>query len=122
MTKTPHKYANVIKAWADGETIQWRNLATPDTKSFWNKDSFWVDCTQNKTPDFNSPRREWRIKPAHYSGKFRVAFYRGVPGFSDYNIYIVHEDRIKEAEQDELFVQWLTHWIEYNVEVPVEND
>ena len=80
MTKTPHKYADVIKAWADGEAIQWTNSEL----------HFWINFDQDKTPDFNSPELEWRIKPAHYSGKFRVAFYRGVPGFSDYNLYTVH--------------------------------
>ena len=112
MTKTPHKYADVIKAWADGEAIQWTNSEL----------HFWINFDQDKTPDFNSPELEWRIKPAHYSGKFRVAFYRGVPGFSDYNLYIVNEQFVKDAEQDELFVQWLTHWVEYNVEVPVEKN
>ena len=110
MAKTPHKYANVIKAWADGETIQC-------------KERFWSDYTRkDTTPDFDSPELEWRIKPPHYSGKFRVAFYRGVPGFSDYNLYIVHEQFVKDAEQDELFVQWLTHWVEFNVDVPSKSN
>lgn len=112
MSKTPHRYADVIKAWANGEAIQWTNSEL----------HFWINFDQDKTPDFNSPELEWRIKPAHYSGKFRVAFYRGIPGFSDYNLYIVHEDRVKEAEQDELFVQWLTHWVEFNVDVPSKSN
>lgn len=108
MSKAPHKYANVIKAWADGETIQWTNSEL----------HFWIDLDQDKTPDFNSSELNWRIKPVRYSGKFRVAFYRGVPEFSDYNLYIVHEQFVKDAEQDELFVQWLTHWVEFDVDVP----
>ena len=112
MTKTPHKYANVIKAWADGEVIQWTNSEL----------HFWIDLDQDKNPDFNSSELEWRIKPVRYSGKFRVAFYWGVPGFSDYNLYIVHEQFVKDAEQDELFVQWLTHWVEFNVDVPSKSN
>ena len=112
MTKISHKYADVIKAWANGEAIQWTNSEL----------HFWINFDQDKTPDFNSPELEWRIKPAHYSGKFRVAFYRGVPGFSDYNLYIVNEHFVKDAEQDELFVQWLTHWVEFNVDVPSKSN
>ena len=71
MVKNSHKYADVIKAWADGETIQC-------------KERFWSDFTQDKTPDFNSPELEWRIKPARYSGKFRVA----LKAFLDFLIII----------------------------------
>ena len=110
MTKISHKYADVIKAWADGEDIQWKHTERDD----------WIDHISKSEIDLSNPNVEWRIKPAHYSGKFRVAFYRGIPGYSDYNLYIVHEQFVKEAEQDELFVQWLTHWVEFNVEVPVE--
>lgn len=116
MSKTPHKYANVIKAWADGEVIQWTNSEL-HYKDQIVRVQYWIDLDQDKNPDFNSSELEWRIKPVRYSGKFRVAFYRGVPGFSDYNLYIVHEQFVKDAEQDELFVQWLTHWVEFNVDV-----
>lgn len=46
----------------------------------------------------------------------------GVPGFSDYNLYIVNEHFVNDAEQDELFVQWLTHWVEFNIDVPSKSN
>jgi hypothetical protein len=44
----PHKYAEVIKAWADGATVQ-----------YWDKLNKWVTQT---TPSFD-PWLEWRVKP-----------------------------------------------------------
>ena len=50
--RKPHKYADVIKAWADGKTIQGRiNLGD------------WQDAPAHRNPDFVNPRVEWRIKP-----------------------------------------------------------
>ena len=49
---TPHKYADVIKHWAEGGTIQ--NFNEPDQK--------WIDCGPESTPIF-SVHIQWRIKP-----------------------------------------------------------
>jgi hypothetical protein len=49
---TPHIHAEVIKAWASGETIQFK---TGLSKA-------WVDLTQNDTPGFHK-EYEYRIKP-----------------------------------------------------------
>lgn len=112
MAKTPHKYASVIKAWADGEEIQFRGVSSGN----------WTNISDEDKVDFNNPYFEWRIKPERFSGKFRVAFCRGMHGFSDYNIYIIHEGLAADAEQGELFVQWLTDWVEFNVEVPTQSN
>ena len=48
---TPHKWANVIKAWANGEKVQYRYVGFPDE---------WITTT---TPNFHVPAVECRIKP-----------------------------------------------------------
>ena len=45
--KTPHKHADVIKAWADGAEIQAKS------------DNVWLDC---RNPEW-WPNAEYRIKP-----------------------------------------------------------
>ena len=45
--KTPHKHAELIKAWADGAEIQAKS------------DSVWLDC---RNPEW-WPNAEYRIKP-----------------------------------------------------------
>ena len=47
----PHKWAEVIKAWADGKPIQVR------------MDSVWVDYVSNNMPPFNFTCYEFRVKP-----------------------------------------------------------
>lgn len=50
---TPHKYAEVIKAWADGKTIQWRrNWGLNPTQ--------WQDIEK---PDFHCETVVFRVKP-----------------------------------------------------------
>lgn len=49
--RKPHKWAEVIKAWADGKPIQVR------------MDSCWVDYDSNNTPPFNFACYEFRVKP-----------------------------------------------------------
>jgi len=53
--KTPHKHAELIKAWADGAEIQSRFVVINDT----NEGHVWVD-TPNPTWDFE---KIYRIKP-----------------------------------------------------------
>lgn len=58
---TPHKYAEVIKAWADGKEIQYR--VNSSLNSTWN------DYTNKlSTPDFGGLSTEWRIKPKKQTG------------------------------------------------------
>ena len=50
--RKPHKYAEVIKAWADGKPIQYRVTGR----------SGWVDVTSQYCPFFDSEFLEWRVK------------------------------------------------------------
>ncbi len=68
----PHKYAEVIKAWADGATIQWRmNWGLNPTK--------WVDWCPTSGPGFDSSII-FRIKPELKDPGIvcRDAFYRWI--------------------------------------------
>lgn len=52
--RKPHKYAEVIKAWADGKPIQVR----------FKNSTFWIDEEfDGGVPLFNDSDREWRVKP-----------------------------------------------------------
>lgn len=52
--RKPHKYAEAIKAWADGKPIQFRI----------KNGAFWIDEEfDGGVPLFNAPDREWRVKP-----------------------------------------------------------
>jgi hypothetical protein len=50
----PHKYAEAIKAWADGKAIQCRHISGE-----WPWDNYVGKCS----PEFNSHDIEWRVKP-----------------------------------------------------------
>lgn len=52
--RKPHKWAEVIKAWADGKPIQYKYLD-------W-KDSEWKD-NDMPLPRFDIGDLEWRVKP-----------------------------------------------------------
>lgn len=49
---TPHPHAEIIKAWADGQKIQFRTAA----------DAEWLDVQSHSTPAFNT-FQEYRVKP-----------------------------------------------------------
>lgn len=52
--RKPHKWAEVIKAWADGKPIQVR----------FKNSTFWIDEEfDSGVPLFNDSDREWRVKP-----------------------------------------------------------
>lgn len=95
--KTPHKHAEVIRAYADGSTIQYKYKA----------DQVWVDTTNPSFLEVN----EYRVKPE--PKKYRVALVKS-EGFKPYPLIIL----IKEGEP--LFptytslVGWLTE--EFEVE------
>ncbi len=60
----PHKHAEVIKAWADGVTIQWKDRAS-DTWIDWKSIyclGFDVDTDYRVKP----PKRELWTRPLHY--------------------------------------------------------
>jgi hypothetical protein len=47
---TPHKHAELIKAWADGAYVQWYDESSQT----------WIDA--HESPSFDK-QKEWRIKP-----------------------------------------------------------
>lgn len=65
-TPQPHKWAEVIKAWADGHAIQWR----------WNDtgaEERWQDNVIYTTvPDFSNTNKDWRVKPQAKTGWINI--------------------------------------------------
>ena len=100
--KTPKRYADVIKAWADGEDVQYRTSI----------ENCWVDA---KTPYFDdsSTSIEWRIKPEIYEVKYRLA----LMNYDDeFHVDIVGtEADADEFESLEGFVEWITDWKTYEI-------
>lgn len=94
---TPHKHAEVIKAWADGNTVQvlvdneWGDVVSPS----WSYDN------------------QYRIKPE--MAKYRVAAMRSAAG-KTYTSSVDHEHMVKSVENSAAFVRWLSNWIEFEVE------
>lgn len=67
----PHKHAEVIKAWADGVTIQWKDRAS-DTWIDWKSIyclGFDVDTEYRVKP----PKRELWVRPFNYTGVVSVS-------------------------------------------------
>lgn len=91
----PHKYADVIKHWADGGEIQYK-FNQPDGKFIW------VD---EKKPDFNtcdeSPIIEFRIKPETL--RYRVALMRGATKHQ----IILFDSESQLLSSPYTFVKWL---------------
>jgi hypothetical protein len=95
-TKTPHKHAEVIKAWADGATIE--------TK--WGCGT-WEEIER---PSFSNCY-EYRVKPEPKKLKYRVAL------LSDgKDVWTTTEDCGDDPVGEfEYFVRYLTDWIEVEV-------
>jgi len=92
----PHKHCEVIKAWADGAEIQYREKGG------------WMKC--------NSPQwfeeTEYRVKPPTI--RYRVALLR----YDDGRVTTCNaETEVQEKSLREWheFVRWLTDWIEVEV-------
>lgn len=66
---TPHKHAEVIKAWADGEMIQWRNGPSMNWHDY-DVDEHpygpWSDSEEWKNAG-------WRIKPEKKTGWLAIS-------------------------------------------------
>ncbi len=92
---TPHKHAEVIKAWADGKSVQyfaggkWRDSLLPSWSEF----------------DI------YRVKPETI--RYRVALLKDSAG--DRTAIINIESAVFLIESSKLFVRWLTDWIEVEV-------
>lgn len=63
--RKPHKWAEIIKAWADGKPIQYKYLD-------W-KDSEWKD-NDMPLPRFDIGDLEWRVKPKNIVVKTNIVY------------------------------------------------
>lgn len=94
---TPHKHAEVIKAWADGATIQ---VFSSDIL-----DNEWIDCP-NPGWSFSC---FYRVKKAAKMKWFRVSLLEnGTLTVNSSNLELTVSDRPD-------FIRWLTDRIEYEV-------
>lgn len=94
---TPHKYAAVIHAWADGKAVQWKTGTNA-----WHDD----EC-----PSF-APDIEWRIKPDAL--RYRVALFHFEGDLSAfYTATADNEQQAAALSQDTCFLGWKTDWVEY---------
>lgn len=102
--KKPHVHAELIKAWADGNEVQY----------FSGLEHIWVDTD---TPRWTSSA-EYRIKPSEkrLKGEYRVALFSNYAGSN-----VIYTSTIDDKQQEEdwqnlsHFKGWLTDWIEYDV-------
>jgi len=101
----PHKWADVIKAWADGKTVQCQyiNNLTQD----------WTDynISIHKVPNFFSAALEWRVKPK-LIGQFKIGLFRNSQ-IEDYYFNIATKPEYVETfESNSDFIRWVTDTIE----------
>lgn len=97
---TPHKYAELIKAWADGAEIQWKRL----------EPFGWIDCANNKPVWDNNA--EYRIKPKTI--KYRVGLFE-FNGKDWTQVYSNEGAEIASEKHSVTFKRWLTDWQEVEV-------
>ena len=71
-----HKWSDVIKAWADGFTIQFRRLPNSNKENDWRDWEYSFAAYQS--PSWNDCTYEWRIKPSTKKITYRVAMMRSV--------------------------------------------
>ena len=106
----PHKWSHVIKAYADGCSLQYRNT---------NFDDEWIDVLEGKEfnwPNFNIPDIEWRVKPS--AVKYRIAMYFDHNKSNNYYALLHDSYNITEetTSKHPYFIQWLTDWVEFKWE------
>ncbi len=101
----PHKYADVIKAWADGEEIQHR----------FSPEYAWRDWRQlDAIANFDEPKLEWRVKPKTKKGQYRVALFKYPITLDNPCVEVCQiTDMNSTWEKDLYFIKWLTDWIDY---------
>lgn len=99
MNKQPHKYSDVIKAWADGELVQWSSNGVK-----------WHDA---ESPSFDSSNCFWRIKPTSFVQEFRVALIAKWNHSDECGPAIIDKNAYDTAMADERFICWLTDPINY---------
>ena len=101
---SPHKYADVIKCWADGGEIQSKNLGSTNWRTYEFPKSF---------PYVDSPDLIWRIKPEVKTIRYRVALTK------DNQVKVYHEEpTLDDAYGSDAFKDWLDpEWRSVEVEV-----
>lgn len=60
-----HKWYDVIVAWAEGKTIQYKDVRVAGTTS-------WNDVPAMGTPRFDEIRCDWRVKPERKVGWINI--------------------------------------------------
>ena len=99
----PHKYADVIKHWADGGEIQYQYNG-----------SYWVDYeSSTNIPNIKAGCFIWRIKPEVKSIRYRIALTK------DNQVEVYHEEpTLDDAYGSDAFKDWLDiEWRTVEVEV-----
>jgi len=95
----PHKHAALIKAWADGAEIQYREHGDVPWK---DTEPAWVI------------RYQYRIKPGTI--KYRTYLWRG--SYGSYGIFTCTEEQNRGNEYEYMkdFIKWLGDWQEVVVD------
>lgn len=99
---TPHKYVEVIKAWADGYQIQFRYLY---------RDDEWRDFAMDN-PGWNNAGIEWRVKPEVIKYRRYITKTFGDGGELFVETLVPHQQiPIEELETRPDFIRWIdTEW------------
>ena len=97
---TPHKWADVIKAWADGKEVQCAHRRAPEE---------WISA---HLPNFYSEHFIWRIKPE--TVKYRRYLWEDAGGI---RVYTAHgESQVFDFPYRPGFIRWIDHdWQEVEV-------
>lgn len=105
MNKTPHKYADVIKAWADGHEVQG---ALSDGRWF---DLRLGDAANQSVPPFNNTGYRFRVKPAPIRITFRTFFWTPQTTGKPAICLVIQEEQDREPrEKWSGFIRWATDW------------
>lgn len=109
----PHKYAEVIKAWADGKMVQFKYVRYPEKG--------WSDWPQHheSVPGFCTlDIYEWRIKPqaVRYRRYLANGGHDNGPKVYSLNDYSSNVVLPAEVEVRSTFIRWIdTDWQEVEV-------
>lgn len=100
----PHKYADVIKHWADGGEIQFKYQGPTDWETYAFPESF---------PHVGSPYFIWRIKPEVKTISYRVGITK------DNQVKVYHKvPTLNDSYSSDAFKDWLDpEWRSVEVEV-----
>lgn len=93
--RTPHKHADVIKAWADGAQIQFRS----EYSNGWEDcihDPIWYDDTK------------YRVKP---DVKYRVGVIKHHTTGGEIPFLVSNSNMEGAYENSVFFIRWITDWI-----------